>query len=333
MKNPHLPNNLLDAIQKELQHVPRNKLAAAAKDLSAKYRSQEEQKGGPLITTDVHRLAYMAVRLPATFASVSTVLYETQKIIPTLSPKSLNDIGCGPGTASFACLAAFPSLESIHFFEVDAAWISIGKRLLASYPKEITSSWSNVDASRTSEFPVSDVSIVSYAIGELTADAAANLVKAAWTASSQLLIIIEPGTPRGFSYINAARDLLIQNGAFIVAPCPHQHKCPMQHPDWCHFSCRLNRTEMHLEVKEVDRGFEDEKFSYIVAARAPAQLPDARILRHPEHHSGHTSLVLCTRDGIKKETISRKQGPRYKAAKKASWGDTLADKYDSALDG
>ena len=162
-----------------------------------------------------------------------------------------------------------------------------------------------------------DMSLISYAIGELSPEAACGLVERAWKASTQLLVIIEPGTPRGFSYINTVRDHLIGLGAFIVAPCPHNNKCPMQSPDWCHFSSRLNRTEMHLLVKEVDRGFEDEKFSYIVAAKAPAKLPDARILRHPEQHSGHTSVVLCTPEGIKKETISRKQGARYKEVKKA----------------
>ena len=268
-----MPNRLLEAIDKELQHVPRQKLAAAAKELSSKYRTQEERKASPLIATDAHRLAYMAVRMPATFAAVSAVLYEVVKVIPSLEPRSLNDIGSGPGTATFACLNAFPSLQTANFFEMDAAWISIGKRLLAGYRDDIASTWSNVDVSQQREFPMSDISVISYAIGELSPGSACTLVENAWTASSQLLVIIEPGTPRGFSYINKVRDHLIANGAFIVAPCPHNNKCPMQEPDWCHFSCRLNRTEMHLQVKEVDRGFEDEKFSSSSQQRSRRNCP------------------------------------------------------------
>lgn len=319
MNSPHLPNSLIEAIQNELKHVPRQQLAAAAKDLSLKYRSQDDRQGPPLIATPAQRLAYLAVRLPATFAAVATVLQATKNIVPDMSPKSLNDIGAGPGTATLAFLEAFPMMQQAHLFEMDAEMIAIGKRLIPNLNAE----WFNVNLSQTIEFPLSDMSIISYALGELSFEDADRLVESAWKSSAQYLAIIEPGTPRGFSYINRARDLLLAQGAFIVAPCPHQNKCPMVAPDWCHFSCRLNRTEMHLLVKEVDRGFEDEKFSYIVAARHPAQLPDARILRHPEHHSGHTSVVLCTPEGLKKETISRKHGVRYKQVKKASWGDPL----------
>jgi len=76
-------------------------------------------------------------------------------------------------------------------------------------------------------------------------------------------------------------------------------------------------------AKGAELGHEDEKYSYLIFAREPIALPAARILRHPDKHSGHTRFELCTPEGLKRETVSRKQGGRYSMAKKAHWGDTL----------
>ncbi len=319
MSDPKLPDELLQAIQEKLKAVPRHILAAAAKEISAKYRNQEEKKQSPLLSTKAHHLAYLAVRMPATYAAVVAVLEATAKQMPDLAPNSLADLGAGPGTASFACLETFPSLNQISLYESDPQWIEIGKTLFKNAPAQ----WSQIDLSHPISLPPNDLTLLSYALGELTYEAADALIASIWKATNQILIVIEPGTPRGFSYIRRAREQLIADGAFLVAPCPHLLPCPMQKPDWCHFATRLPRTEMHLLVKEVDRGFEDEKFSYIVASKTPVSLPYARVLRHPEHHGGHTRLVLCTPGGIKQETYSRKHGACFKQISKVKWGADL----------
>ena len=93
--------------------------------------------------------------------------------------------------------------------------------------------------------------------------------------------------------------------------------------NWCHFAERLPRSSAHRLAKNAELGYEDEKYSYIVFSRTPVRLPDARIVRHPRKHSGHVELELCAPEGLKRETISRKNGDRYKQAKKAEWGDAL----------
>jgi len=93
--------------------------------------------------------------------------------------------------------------------------------------------------------------------------------------------------------------------------------------DWCHFAERLPRSSAHRLAKSSELGYEDEKYSYVVVSRSAVRVPEARILRHPRKHSGHVELELCTPDGLKRETISRKNGERYKRARKAEWGDAL----------
>ena len=92
--------------------------------------------------------------------------------------------------------------------------------------------------------------------------------------------------------------------------------------DWCHFAQRLERTSAHRQAKTASLAYEDEKFSYLVAARTTVAPVSARIVRHPRKHSGHVQLTLCTRDpGIQTRTVARSDGPAYKLARQAEWGE------------
>lgn len=185
------------------------------------------------------------------------------------------------------------------------------------------SEWHRVDLQQEIDFGKHDLSVLSYVVGELSIAAASELIKRVWKATDHVLAVIEPGTPHGFSRIAALRSLLIGIGGYMVAPCPHQEACPMQGEDWCHFSQRLERSAVHRDVKDVDRGYEDEKYSYIIFSKAPIKLPEARILRHPQVHSGHVDFVLCGREGLEKKIISKRMGEFYKKARKLDWGDSL----------
>ena len=101
--------------------------------------------------------------------------------------------------------------------------------------------------------------------------------------------------------------------------------------DWCHFSQRVERTSQHRQLKGGTLGYEDEKFSYLIAAKPIAGKTDvasaaARIVRHPGKHSGHVKLSLCTPQGqIENRTVARSNKAAYKSARKAEWGDTWAE--------
>jgi ribosomal protein RSM22 (predicted rRNA methylase) len=94
--------------------------------------------------------------------------------------------------------------------------------------------------------------------------------------------------------------------------------------DWCHFSQRLERTQLHKIAKEATLGYEDEKFSYVCATNQPVKLPQGRILRHPNKHSGHIEFTLCSQGKLEKKVISRKAGELYKMARKLEWGDSIS---------
>src|SRR5579871_1319900 len=103
-------------------------LAKAVAELTKHYRSGASS---PAFRTLAHRLAYLAVRLPATYACALRVFSEFHRLAPEMEISSLLDLGAGPGTASFAASEIFPSLRRSTMVEADAAFIEIGKRLFA----------------------------------------------------------------------------------------------------------------------------------------------------------------------------------------------------------
>jgi ribosomal protein RSM22 (predicted rRNA methylase) len=336
-----LPTELLDAIEQETGRIDRRKLVQATAQLSEHYKAADFSH--PAVVTPAHRAAYLAVRLPAIYAAIRRVLAELQLSAPQSDVHSLLDIGAGPGTALFAASQEF-HLQAATLIEVDAEWLAMGKRLAAQSLLAAVreAQWVKQDLRSGFNCKAHDLVTISYTLGELPPAAADAALRKAWSCANQFLVLIEPGTPRGFAAINAARTSLIgtiaatatmANTARITAPCPHQHACPMAAVgDWCHFAQRIERTSLHRQLKGGTLGHEDEKFSYLIAARNAAPttaVPTneavpaiSRIVRHPIKHSGHVQLSLCTPEGkIENRTVARSSKAAYKSARRAEWGD------------
>ena len=304
----HLPTELAEAIAREAARHDRSALMKAVAAISNRY--QEARPTGRL--TDVERAAYLAVRMPATWAALRVVFDELRTRLGDASPQSMLDLGAGPGTTIWAAAESFPNLDEITCVEHNPDFIALGKALA---PRQAR--WIEGDV-RSTPFPPADFVVLSYAAGEL--DAPNALIHRAWAAARLALVMVEPGTPRGFATIRAARDSLIQAGAAIAAPCPHAAACPMKDPDWCHFAARLERTRLHRQLKGGDLGHEDEKFSYVIASRTPVQPAEARIVRHPWTEPGLVRLELCGPSGLRTLVVRKRDASAFRQARKSHWG-------------
>lgn len=315
-----LPYPLESALKSEQERCPQKALTEASNALTQLYRQPS-----PSIRLDSEALqtAYLTVRMPATFAVVSRVLHELQSD-PSLSIKSLLDLGSGPGTVLWAAEQEIASLESAYFIEQSSAFIAVAKRLATHLPRPITCEWQQADINIVELARQYDLVTASYVVGELAEQSLQVFLEKAWHTAAQTLVIIEPGTPHGFQRILACREWLIAAGAHIAAPCPHQQRCPMQGTErWCHFSQRLPRSPLHRTTKGGSLGYEDEKYSYLIATKSAVETPKARVVGNPRKHSGHLTVDLCTAEGIVKRTFSRREGALYKTAQKLSWGDKI----------
>jgi ribosomal protein RSM22 (predicted rRNA methylase) len=259
----------------------------------------------PFLTKQEHYDAYLLTRLPATQAAITAVLGQIREY----RVRSLLDLGAGPGAGWLAAKQVFPHLETGTFIEADPKFIEIGKKMVEG------GVWEKRDLRQPGTFLPHDLALMSYSLGEM--ESWNEVVLEAWKAC-QIVAVIEPGTPEGFRRILSVRDLLIQQGASVLAPCPHAKACPS---NWCHFSVRLERSGEHRRAKGGLLGYEDEKFSYIVVGKEPRQLK-SRIVRHPQKRKGHTVFELCTLNGLEKKVVTRSDAS-YKTLRKLDWGDTV----------
>jgi ribosomal protein RSM22 (predicted rRNA methylase) len=326
---PDLAPDLRAALDKIATGVSRKDLATRAAAQSQNYRTGG---GSQDIRSRDDALAYAFARMPATYAAAIAV-FNALRGVCDLAPRSLLDVGAGPGTAAFAATQAFPSLADIRLIETNAEMQSLGTALLTqSEQPALRAACYGALSVRDADLPAADLVTASYVAGEIAPAERAAFARSLWTASAQALVVIEPGTPAGYQRIMEVRSLLISEGAHVAAPCPHDKTCPLTAPDWCHFAQRLPRSRDHLQVKGVAVPFEDEKFSYVAFVRTPPPRIDARVLAPPVVTKGAVTTKLCTADGIVHDIAARRDGATYRRAKSWRWGDAVERQDEPAGD-
>jgi ribosomal protein RSM22 (predicted rRNA methylase) len=318
-----LPASLRRAVDQALEGVTLAELTQAAARLSERYRG-ETLDGSLHISSDLAAKAYLATRLPATYAAIRDAMMKLAKLRPDLEPKSLLDAGSGPGTVLWAAADCWPDLEHAVLLERSAAIRKWGEILAASGPvKHLDYQSADIARGLAVDEP-SDLVCMAYVLSELPEDRRPGVIAGLWRLTKDTLLIVEPGTPKGWERILAARKQLIEANANIIAPCPHHESCPIVAPDWCHFSRRVARSRLHRRAKGADLPWEDEKFIYLAACRPQGVAIEARILASPRASRGRIDLKLCCADGVLRErTFSKRDGALFKTARRRDWGDAL----------
>jgi ribosomal protein RSM22 (predicted rRNA methylase) len=320
-----LPPELRAALDRLTRGQSRNAAAQRAQAISRLYRSGTGSSGA--IQTPADALAYAFTRLPATYAAITAVLAALREAAPDSAPRTLIDAGAGPGTAAWAAAQQMTSIEDIRLIDDNRHLREVALALLESSEAPALCGATYVQAdlvASLSRAAPADLVIASYVIGELAPDLSTRTADALWSAAGGVLVVIEPGTPAGFSRIRALRTHLLAQGAHVLAPCPHDGACPIVDPDWCHFTQRLNRSRDHRRVKGASLSFEDEKFSYVALARTAPSRIDARVLAHPRATKGTIAAKLCTAEGIETELTARRDREAYRRRNRWRWGDAVS---------
>jgi ribosomal protein RSM22 (predicted rRNA methylase) len=322
---PDLPGPLRAALDRALEGVPRKGLAERAQRTSDAYRAGRPSSG--VIRDADDALAYALTRLPATYAACAAVLAEAARMAPGFAPASLLDAGAGTGAASWAASEAWPALASLTWLDASPPFLALAQQLAAEGPPSLRAAEARrADLTSGGPWPKADVVVASYALAEIAADQQVSTIAELWNACDGLLALVEPGTPAGYARILMARAALIAAGATVLAPCPHQAACPLVGEDWCHFGVRLPRSRDHRLAKGAEVPFEDERFSYLIAARpgVAAAPRAARILAPPRTAKPGIALKLCGLDGqVEQRLVPKRDKPAYAVARRLGWGDTL----------
>ena len=316
-----LPPALRQAVDRELAGIPLADLQSAAQRLSERYRA--ETRDGRLHLDDERAArAYLAARLPATFAAVASAFDALAVALPDFRPRTLLDVGAGPGTAAWAAAQCWPDLQNVHLMEASPAIRAVGERLAQALP--IASVWQATDVRRMPQVEPRDLVVLAYVLDELAPREGDALVDRLWRSTAGALVVVEPGTPAGWSRILAVRDQLMAAGAHIIAPCPHAAACPLIAPDWCHFAARVDRSRLHRQAKGASVPWEYEKFIYLAVARSPRKDAASRIIAPTQASKAGIALKLCTPDGrAVPQTVAKRDSAAFKAVRRLTWGDTL----------
>lgn len=312
---------LNEAIQTILQKdINIKEIDKSAKAISKKYR-QNDNDGKRLVVESNEAIAYALSRMPATYEVVVNVAYKINEK-NKFKLNSVIDVGAGTGAAIWAMYDNY-NFQKYTCLEREQQMINIGKELMKESDISNLVRWRQFDAVVDGIDDEADLVITSYMINELPKEKVDAVIDKLWNATKKVLVIVEPGTPRGYANILHIREYLLNKNGHIIAPCPHEKECKLPKDDWCQFACRVQRNKLHKKLKDGSSPFEDEKYSYIAFSKDIVEKAPNRILRHPIINKGFSEYKVCMEDTIKYIKLSKKDGNIYKEAKKKSAGDYL----------
>lgn len=311
------PGQIDQAIANWLQGREGSTLRDKAEKLTQAYRHGKN-------SSHIDLGAYLTTRMPATYAAISRVLGQVASDAGGFRPQSLLDVGAGPGTASWAAMAKWPEIEHVSMIEVDTRFASLAQEL-AKQSEVSALQRSHIIAAKLGESGAkAELVIAAYIFAELEERAAGEAALKLWTQCEQVLVIIEPGTPRGFARIRNARAALLAAGAHMLGPCTQSGACPMAGNDWCHFTQRLTRSREHMHAKAATVPFEDEPFSWVAVSKNKYSLQAGRIVAPPVTTKINVELKVCSAQGLVTQQIASRDKQAYKRAKKLEWGDDVS---------
>ena len=321
MTAPDLPAELKSALDARLHGLSRSDAAERSAVISKTYR---DGGGSGAIASEADALAYALARMPATYAAVTASLNALAEITPGFAPNSLLDVGAGPGTASWAAAEAFSSLTAFTLLDANRALRALALELGGASARLHGMAYRQGEArAELGRADAADLVVASYVIGEINEAERKTLAELMWSKTRDTLLVVEPGTPAGFARILGLRAQLIAAGAHVAAPCPHDGRCPLEAPDWCHFTQRLPRSQAHRQLKSAELAYEDERFAYVALTRTPTARRAARVLAQPVLSKVEVAAKLCTPEGLAIAKVPRRAKADFARARRWRWGDAV----------
>lgn len=246
--------------------------------LAGKHENQRDAAATSVFYKSEQTFATLQHRLLPNYAIVRRVLLEAQALLPGFQPKRVLDYGIGVGSASAAALDVFDDIDWIHGIDSSTSMRDCAEKLLDinNSPTRVTTDASLTSKSGKGTF---DMILFAYTATELPNPAATMAAAAVlWEklAPNGVFIMVEPGTPDGFSSIRSVRTMLLDccppepdendeedeelaeelaalDQCHIIAPCTHNGECPMER-----YRRVLKPTVEGKEINEIDEDDDDE---------------------------------------------------------------------------
>lgn len=334
-----LPEEILNKITDISYDFDKKDIAKHFRVISDKYMG--DKKGESLLSKEKEAIAYSIARMPATYGAVKEASIQMLDLVKLNNIVSLIDVGAGTGAATLALvesLQEYTQIEKITCLEREDAMIQVGKSLCEEASNETIkkANWVKFDINhgvinqakddeKNNKNLQADIVVTSYMLNEFSDDNVLGVVDKLWDMTTKVLLIVDPGTPKDHKRLIMIKNYLAQKGGTILAPCTCDTGCALNENDWCHFTCRIERTKLQKQVKQGDVPYEDEKFTYLVVLKENINFDRnlSRVIRHPIIRANMVEVKLCQNGEIVNKIYTKKDKELYKQAKKAKVGDLL----------
>jgi SAM-dependent methyltransferase len=223
---------LLDPNQSETTHIKN------IKTISANFTTNRSEIKNYVLDESLAS-SYTLFYLPTNIPKFEFVFSKLPEMIQT---KILNqhfiDIGCGPGTFSYA-LKLLSHKAEVTCVDTSTIMLKQAEQILCNTFSEDHFSF----VRKFQEVKKDSTLFFGNSINEMGIQNAIDLVN---VIDPEIVIFIEPGTSELFNELKKFRELMISDYD-IIYPCPSNAKCPN---DWCH---QVLRTSHDLEVERLSQ--------------------------------------------------------------------------------
>lgn len=330
----NLPEKISSTIGEILSRPENNGWVVRAEKLHEKYMEKRSTREEPFITGYMDVLGYLGLRVSATYAQITSALLQIQEVMPDFAPTSLLDLGSGPGTGVWAATEVWPSIIRARCIDQEQSFLLVGTEILEKAQPTVAVTWQlhDVPTSLENDTGRYDLIIIANVLNELSELEREQVVEDAMDHCTGVVLIIEPGTPLGFSIIQKTAEEFSKDATCIA---PYINSSVVRSNDfWIHFPQRFQRPEFLRRVRQHMResslmasDFEETKFSYIaLSKRLTSRNVWGRCVGPVTKQKGFLELPVLTAEGIEKIKILKRHKAQYSFAKEIKWGEIISDK-------
>lgn len=334
----NLPSHIAAVTDEIISRSDIKAIQANAEKLHNRYMSTSEDQHGPRITKPADTLAYLSLRFPATYAQLFAAFTQIQERVPSWQPKTVLDIGCGPGTGIWAAKEVWPDIQSAVGIDRDTNFLSLAEEIHYEAKVDLAVKWVHQTIDNWTRMPEPtryDLIIVGSVVNELTKNAKEDFLDALTKQCSGIVVVLEPGTPRGFGIIQSVAAYVSAKSK-LIAPYVGGAFIPSE-DFWIHFPQRFLRPDFQRRVRQHMRNspmmasdWEEAKFSYVAWGDVAVEKQFwGQTVGDVQKYHGYLIIPVLTEKGIVKARIMKRQKALYASAKHMRWGESIENPIES----
>ena len=320
-----LPPAIATAAEHILSRGDIRALQQNSRKLHERYMDEAKGEFRSYIHGPADALAYLGLRFPATYAQIYSALFQVHERAPDWKPMSVLDLGCGPGTGIWAATAIWPTIQTAVGLDQDKNLLSLAEEIRHGVGNKVTWITSTI-AHWIHTLEAYDLIIVANVLNELPKGIKDDLFDALKKNCRGIVLMLEPGTPRGFGIIQSAAEKVSP----LIAPYI-QNTFIKSDEYWIHFPQRFTRPEFQRRIRQSMRqsnlmasDWEETKFSYVAWGTVPVTKTFwGQAVGNVQKYRGYLTLPVLTAEGIKTARVMKRHKAAYAAAKRIRWGELI----------